>query len=159
MAKTEAQRATDAAYSREYRKTHPEEVAAYQKVYRAEHRPEINAQHKTYRAAHPEEITAYWRGYRSSEQGKAVHCAVQHRRNARKRGALGADYTTAAMIKARCEVWDNKCWICGAPMEAVDHVKPLCKGGAHLPCNLRPICWSCNSSKNGKWPYNPERKT
>lgn len=60
---------------------------------------------------------------------------------------------TAAQLAEKIAYWQERCWICGAPYEAVDHVKPLAKGGAHALCNLRPICTSCNSSKNAKWPY------
>ena len=132
---------------------HREEKAAYNKVYYATHPEENAARGKAYRAEHPEEIAAYMKAYYATEQGRIVKCAVQQRRRARKLSALGADYTTAAMIKARCELWGNRCYICGGPMEAIDHVKPLAKGGAHLPCNLRPICKSCNSKKRDKWPY------
>ncbi len=75
-----------------------------------------------------------------------------NRRYARKLGAFGVDYTTQEMIDARIEYYGGLCWICGAPMEAIDHVKPLAKGGAHLPCNFRPICKHCNSVKKDKWP-------
>jgi 5-methylcytosine-specific restriction endonuclease McrA len=38
-------------------------------------------------------------------------------------------------------------------MWAVDHVKPITKGGSHMPANLRPICGPCNSLKHNTWPY------
>lgn len=44
------------------------------------------------------------------------------------------------------------CWMCGAPFEAADHVKPVSRGGYHLLSNLRPACKSCNSHKKAKWP-------
>ncbi len=47
------------------------------------------------------------------------------------------------------------CWICGGVSDhmAFDHVKPIAKGGAHIPANLRLACRSCNSSKNARWPF------
>lgn len=59
----------------------------------------------------------------------------------------------ADQLHARLAFFGFECWICGAPYEAVDHVKPLAKGGAHMLANLRPICRSCNSSKRAKWPF------
>lgn len=76
---------------------------------------------------------------------------VQYR--GRKRRAKGFDYTTADHIKARCEMWGDRCYLCGAPMQAIDHVIPLAKGGTHWPANLRPICRTCNSKKRDRWPY------
>jgi 5-methylcytosine-specific restriction endonuclease McrA len=49
-------------------------------------------------------------------------------------------------------MYGDRCYICGEPMEAIDHVKPLTKGGSHWPANIRPICWKCNSTKNNVWP-------
>lgn len=49
-------------------------------------------------------------------------------------------------------MWGNRCWVCGREYEAVDHVKPLSKGGANWPCNLRPICTKCNITKKARWP-------
>lgn len=64
-----------------------------------------------------------------------------------------AAYTTWAKVAARFAMWGGKCWLCSAPAEARDHVKPLSKGGRHLPSNIRPICHSCNSRKGSRWPF------
>ncbi|UXA19558.1 HNH endonuclease [Mycobacterium sp. SMC-4] len=42
--------------------------------------------------------------------------------------------------------------MCGAAWSTIDHVKPIAAGGAHMLCNLRPMCGSCNPSKGAKWP-------
>jgi 5-methylcytosine-specific restriction endonuclease McrA len=136
-------------YGKRYRDSHVEEKLAY----RAQHVEVIKAQVQAYASAHRAERNAYHSRYRASSEGKAIVCASKHRRRALQVGAIGASYTTATMIKARCALWGNRCYICGAPMQAIDHVKPLAKGGIHLPCNLRPICRSCNSKKHDKWPY------
>ena len=65
----------------------------------------------------------------------------------------GGMYTTGAHIKSRFEIWGNACWICKGEATAIDHVKPMSKGGSNLPANIRPICNSCNSSKKDTWPY------
>ncbi|WP_084493421.1 HNH endonuclease signature motif containing protein [Nocardia flavorosea] len=56
-------------------------------------------------------------------------------------------------VTARWEYFGNRCWVCRGEATATDHVKPLNKGGPHMPANLRPICQPCNSSKSDKWPY------
>jgi 5-methylcytosine-specific restriction endonuclease McrA len=42
--------------------------------------------------------------------------------------------------------------VCGGQPVETDHVKPLSKGGAHMLCNMRPICRSCNARKSNHWP-------
>jgi 5-methylcytosine-specific restriction endonuclease McrA len=64
-----------------------------------------------------------------------------------------AAYTTWAKVAARFAMWGGKCWLCGVEATARDHVKPLSKGGRHLPSNIRPICGSCNSRKGSRWPF------
>ena len=60
---------------------------------------------------------------------------------------LGSD-----RLNAKIAYWGWRCWMCGGPFEAMDHVKPVVAGGLNLPSNLRPACRSCNSKKNGRWP-------
>ena len=58
----------------------------------------------------------------------------------------------AAKIQARIDYYGGAGYLCGAPdADTLDHVKPISKGGAHIPANLRPACLSCNSSKRDKW--------
>jgi len=123
--------------------------------YYQKNRDRLLEQMRQYNIEHHDEIAEYqceyYRQYKRKHRKRYSNHELNRR--ARKRNANGYDYTTAEHIEARCEVWGNKCYICGAPMEAVDHVKPLAAGGAHWPCNLRPVCKSCNSSKGAKWPY------
>lgn len=107
--------------------------------------PEKNRE-KTRRwiATHPE--------YNWRRDNPEKNRALAARYHARKKGAAGWDYTTAEHIAWRWEMWGGRCYICGAPAEATDHVKPLAAGGGHWPCNLRPICKSCNSRKRDQWP-------
>lgn len=60
---------------------------------------------------------------------------------------------TRKQLAERWAYYGNRCWLCGDDATATDHVKPLSAGGAHMLCNLRPVCTSCNSRKGGKWPY------
>ncbi len=125
-----------AIYARQYRSAHLGEIAAYKRQFYWAHHEELCAYMRQYGKAHPEAI-----------------CAYAARRRALERGAQGYNYTTSDMVLARWGMWGNHCWICGNDAEETDHVKPLAKGGAHWPCNLRPICRACNLNKNAKWPY------
>lgn len=64
-----------------------------------------------------------------------------------------AAYTTRVKVAARFAMWADRCWLCGVEATEQDHVKPLSKGGRHLPANIRPICRSCNSRKGNRWPF------
>ena len=55
-------------------------------------------------------------------------------------------------LAARMEYFGRRCWICGGEANAVDHVKPLSKGGWHCLANLRPVCTPCNTRKKDRWP-------
>jgi hypothetical protein len=68
---------------------------------------------------------------------------------ARKNGAEG--FYNKEQLKDKIDYYGGKCWICGADYQAIDHVKPLHKGGSNWIANLKPICISCNSSKGDKW--------
>jgi len=61
---------------------------------------------------------------------------------------------TAEQFADRMSMWSGLCWICKVrPFEAVDHVKPISKGGPEMLSNLRPACTHCNCSKAAKWPF------
>jgi len=68
----------------------------------------------------------------------------------RVRGAEGK--STLEQIQARIDYYGGLCWLCRAPYQEIDHVKPVSKGGSNWPVNLRPICSPCNKSKSAKWP-------
>lgn len=76
--------------------------------------------------------------------------------NRRRRARLADAYTvpfTSEQLASRLAYYGGRCWICGAPWEHWDHVKPLAKGGAHMLANLRPACAGCNLGKGARWPY------
>lgn len=56
----------------------------------------------------------------------------------------------AGQLQLRLSMF-GACWMCGAEATAVDHVKPVAKGGGHLLANLRPACQPCNSRKGSSW--------
>lgn len=74
----------------------------------------------------------------------------KRRRRARESAGFVVNYTHID-VAARMAYWGNKCWMCGGPFEAVDHVKPLAKGGKDCPSNFRPACTKCNGAKKDKW--------
>lgn len=100
--------------------------------------------------AHGDKRRVY--GKRSRDRNPEMHREVWRRRHARIMGTA-VTKITPAQIEAKCAYWGNCCWICRGPREAIDHVKPLNKGGAHILANLRPICRKCNTRKKDTWPY------
>lgn len=74
-----------------------------------------------------------------------------------RRGASAIGSASAAQLEARLEYWGYLCWVCDAPWEEIDHVKPVSKGGSSLASNLRPICGPCNRRKCAKWSGVPTR--
>jgi 5-methylcytosine-specific restriction endonuclease McrA len=147
----EQHRAILAVKWRVYSEKNKTRIAEVQRKNRPGRRDAIREYTSRWYTEHKTSVATRMREYQRSERGRAIKQAIDRQRRARKRGALGVEYTTVAMIQARCEMWGHRCYICGGPMQAIDHVKPLVKGGAHLPCNLRPICKSCNSKKGSKW--------
>lgn len=171
--------------SAEYRSMHKAEIAAYNVAYYAEHAVQLSIKHAQWEADNrdkkKEYASKYYNNnlvkelkrsaiYRINHQGKvraaAAKWAAEHLlerriilqlRRARIRNAPGANYTTRDHIEARWEYYGRRCYLCGDMATATDHVKPVAKGGAEWPCNLRPICGLCNSKKGHKWPYKVSR--
>lgn len=73
-------------------------------------------------------------------------------RYALRRGAFTISFTPE-QLAAKVAYWGDRCWLCTGEWTAIDHVKPLSKGGPHILANLRPICQSCNSHKRNTWPW------
>jgi 5-methylcytosine-specific restriction endonuclease McrA len=134
---------------------HNKEVLARQRKRRKlpEIRAKDRAYQKQYRKEHPETTSRLWRQRwraRHPELVKELSRVRSKRRSARLRGAGGN--TTAEQLRARIAFYGGLCWMCKAVGSEIDHVKPVAKGGAHLPCNLRPICGKCNRKKSDTWP-------
>ena len=122
----------------------------------------IKVRNAKWKAAHKETVKGYnakWRAenkwwmdnWRMRNKDKIT--ADYARRRARESNADGD--ATAEQIAGRWEMYGWRCYICGVPAEATDHVIPLAVGGSNWPANLRPICKSCNSRKGAEWPYSP----
>lgn len=137
----------------------------YQRWYNSEHADVHRANARRWQEQHPEKVDLIKRGWleRNPDHRRAVarkwargNADVQRettrRYRARRRSAPTIPFSLG-QLQDRMRFFGNRCWICGGPQEAVDHVKPVAKGGWHALANLRPICKSCNSSKNDRWPY------
>lgn len=144
----------------------PEKVRAEGRRSYAKHIDERRAQGREYQLTH--DRTAYkvawaradraanpekWRekSRREYRQNPLARMEVQWRRRAQKLATMTGP-VTVALLRAKWSYWDGRCWICGGEAVEFDHVKPLAKGGAHMLCNLRPACRSCNAQKRDRWP-------
>lgn len=114
-----------------------------------------DARRETMRAYHQRTGTSakarkYQRQYRVDNKDRYR----EHNRRARcQRAGVPVGDFTLDELRQRMAYWGNACWICSSPDPTeVDHVKPVSAGGAHLLCNLRPICGSCNRRKAWTWP-------
>jgi 5-methylcytosine-specific restriction endonuclease McrA len=108
------------------------------------------------RAVNAEAKRAYDREYARLYPERLA--AKNGRRRAQQLSGTVVPFTREQLI-AKLAYWGNRCWMCGAPGTAIDHVKPLSKGGAHMLCNFRPICPPCNRFKGAKWPFAVGTKT
>lgn len=152
---------------REWARANRTKLTAAQNARRAANRERFIARDAAWRDRNRERLTAYHaERYRQEravvlERSKAWRLANPDRYRAvarlnaakyraRKRAALTTPFTEQQLL-SRIAYWGDRCYICRAPWEAVDHVKPLAKGGAHCLANFRPICTSHNSAKRDRW--------
>ena len=113
----------------------PDKNREYQRKWRERNPEWVRSYHESYRAVNVASRRVWYQNYIARKHG-AGHVAF-----------------TADQLAAKVAYWGDCCWVCGGAFEAIDHVKPLAKGGAHCLANLRPICTSCNSRKSDKWPF------
>lgn len=143
-------------------------VKLQQKASRERNRDNYLAAKRAWYANNQDQVKAYRASYdpgyyvRTSETKKAYSAQWKRlnkdkvreqcdRRRALKRGVVAVKFTLAE-LEQRLSMFGFKCWMCGAPYEHVDHVKPISKGGPHMLSNLRPACAPCNLRKKNKWP-------
>lgn len=153
--------------NREWYEANKDRQAEYHKAWYLDNRQEKLAANASWLADNHEQKRAKDREWRSAggqkKSTKRWRDAnrdrfLQNARNkvARRRArqlAATVIIFTADQLAARWAYYGNRCWICRAEATATDHVKPLSGGGAHMLCNLRPICLPCNSAKGNNWPY------
>lgn len=154
-------------YEREWRVANRDRMKDYHKKYRAANRELIAERRKDYdkeyRAANREQRLQRARECyaanrdREAERGKKYRAAnlhvgrnKYHKRRARMESVQTVPFTEQQWL-AKVAYWGDSCYRCGGDWSAMDHVKPVSRGGAHMLANLRPICVSCNSSKGNRW--------
>lgn len=148
------------AQRRKYRESHREELCEKQKArYRIDPQP-YKDRMREWELAHPEKVREHARKMNESRKAIKLQWQKDHpeisrekerRRRAKKQSVLTIRFTQE-QLNSRLSMFGNKCWICGADAESVDHVKPIAAGGGHLLANIRPACGKCNSGKGAKWP-------
>jgi len=145
------------AYSAEWRKKNPQAERAKQERYRKNNPEAVKAKlakwresekGKRWNQAYAPQQRESWRRsyYRDLDRSRMGKILMMQRRRNRMRGTC-----TVAQANDRISYYGERCYVCAAPWEALDHVKPIAKGGANWPANLRPICRHCNAKKSSKW--------
>ena len=124
-----------------------------QKAWGEKNRKHNTEKSQAWRMAHPERARINNATYYRNHSEHVIALIMAYR--ARKEEAPGT--ATEEQIRVRMDFYGRRCWICGKPFQAIDHVIPLSKGGTNWPANLRPICKRCNSRKRDRWPWPPER--
>lgn len=116
-----------------WRNANKERHSALTKAWAASNQERLRARRTAYRIAHRAELSA--KEKRRTDRMKSVAFIVP----------------TDEQMRAKVAYWGDHCWMCPAPADTVDHVKPIAAGGPHILANMRPACRSCNSAKNSKW--------
>lgn len=129
------------------------EVKAHYKSYMAEYklrpgkREEMNAAHVRWSRTHPEAARETWRRYYQTPKGKL---ADQAHKNARRARLANVESTlTRKQWSEILAAFSGRCAYCGSAVRiTMDHVVPVSREGGHVPSNVVPACFSCNSRKN-----------
>ena len=169
------------AYMREWRKKNREHHRRYQREYHQDHprteqqKKETNERSSKWYRANKERVNQNVKQYRKRNPGKgaeatarwkAAHpetAAQASRNNARNRRAAkrnGKGRVSVADIERITKQQRGLCAYCRKSLKNgyhVDHIKPLSKGGAHLPHNVQLTCESCNLKKSAHDPVDYAR--
>lgn len=132
---TEVNRTSKQAADREYYAKNRSRIQSNNRLWKSQNHDRHIFLNDRWRRANSEKIREY-----------------RNRRRARLLNVPHVEFTLEELY-AKLRYWGFKCWVCDGDYDSLDHVKPLIAGGAHMLCNLRPICRRCNSSKKDQWPY------
>lgn len=140
---------------RRYRARKGEElIRARDRAYVQANRDRHNERNRNYRARNPGYDTVQKRHYRQRNLERMRELGRKHIADRRARELEVATIPfTLDQLQARVAFFGRQCWMCGGAWTALDHVKPLSKGGPHMLANLRPACKPCNSRKWNRWPF------
>lgn len=128
---------------KKYRSERIEELRARARNYAKLHKDEVKARHKRWRSTEKgkERCKVYALNFRRSERGK-LFSFMQHQKR------KGAGPVTKTEIRYIAILKKDPCCYCGAPMEEIDHIRPISGGGTNSWDNLTASCTSCNRKKN-----------
>lgn len=128
------------AYIRQWQKENPRTPETHSRYNRTWRERNLRRERAAQR-----ERTAAWKSA-NPEAVKANH----HRRRARKLASPGAGITAAEWSGLKVE-YGGRCAYCARAQKLqLDHIDPLCKGGAHEAENAAPACQDCNFTKHDK---------
>lgn len=130
-------RERNVARTRAWRAANPELVRSLGRASYHANKEVKRAATRRWQAANPEKTAANLRLQRAFYK-------------ARRRNAPAIRFTQA-QLEQRMAYWGNCCYMCGGPFEAIEHVKPLARGGPHALLNLRPVCNRHNAEKHARW--------
>lgn len=155
--------------ARDYRNANREKVAEKGRRYYGANRKKRLEWQRQYSAENREKIAERARQrYEANRERQrelrrryaAENLEAQLQRNSLYRARRAAATTvpfTVEQLQQRFAYYGDRCYLrldgCTGGADHVEHVKPLSKGGAHMLCNLRPACASCNHRKRDKWPF------
>jgi 5-methylcytosine-specific restriction endonuclease McrA len=112
---------------------------------------QISNSWKIRNAERNKEITQAWHET-NPERSKQIRRLAGIARRARLSSAPGSFTYQQFLLRADYHGWVCRYCRCDLAFKtvAVEHMIPLCRGGANWPSNLVPCCKSCNSKKNKK---------
>ena len=137
--------------ARQYREANREQAREADRRYREANREQVLERGRRYYEANREQARERNRQWceANPERAREIRRQSWHNRRARKRNATDPfQPVTRANIARRYALFANACCFCGAGGKmTLEHVVALAQGGLHIPSNLAPSCWRCNSSK------------
>ncbi len=134
---------------RVYRDGNRERIRGFARRWYYDNKEKAFEHARHWQRANPDKRAAIDKRWRYNHPDQVRH--KNSRQRARRANTTIIGFSSNQLAQ-KMAYWGNQCWMCGGPFEAVDHVKPIAVGGAHILSNLRPSCQSCNSSKGSKWP-------
>ena len=148
-------------YNKEYQKQYYKEHLSYFKQYYQDNKEKMKVQTKQWQEKHPEKNAEYCRREYVKNKERHARYNEEHREaiNAKRRERYAKNpgpWLERAKRKRKIErdarqvIFGDVCYLCGKPGEAIDHIKPLAKGGTGSFANKASICNSCNSEKSDK---------
>lgn len=134
-----------------WRAANADKLKAYDALKYAANPAKENARCAKYRDENRDKINAYSKEY--AKKNPESRRIWEHNRNARKRssgGVLSKDLSEKLFTLQK-----GRCVCCRKPLGEkyhLDHIMPLCLGGANEDWNIQLLCPACNHKKHRKHP-------